>query len=276
MDQNWQNFLHNLGVWEGSFTSISADGEELESTPSILELEGFDNNQRVSFRLRRFPSHGYNGSPISEINQDYHTLGRQIIFFNTGAFSKGTMQFAPFSEFGAEYGFVAGNRRLRLVQLYNREGGLSSQVLIREFRQHSNALERPPLQIEQLIGEWYGTAHTCYASWEPSIHFTTHLRISQEKGYLFQHSNFLDQIHRSTAEINGNQIRFQSAEGDRCLFLLADGTSSFIPLHLPRHHPFEVEVGWLLGDNERQRLIRRYNPKGEWVSATHIVENKVI
>jgi len=56
---------------------------------------------------------------------------------------------------------------------------------------------------------------------------------------------------------------------------LADGASSFIPIHLPRHHPFEVEVGWLLGDNERQRLIRRYNSKGEWVSATHIVENKV-
>ncbi|MFM6219337.1 MAG: hypothetical protein ACKPDM_03080, partial [Dolichospermum sp.] len=37
---------------------------------------------------------------------------------------------------------------------------------------------------------------------------------------------------------------------------------------------FFVEAGWLVRENERQRLIRNYNNKGEWISSTHIIEYK--
>jgi hypothetical protein len=91
----------------------------LDSTPSILNLEGFENNQLVRFRLRRFSSGGYSEPPLSDYSQEYRPLGKQAVFFETGAFSKGSLQLAPFSEFGAEYGFLSENRRLRFVQLYD-------------------------------------------------------------------------------------------------------------------------------------------------------------
>ncbi len=115
IENNWTNFLKNLGEWQGSFTSVSPEGELLNSTPSILNLEGLENNQLVLFRLRRFGAGGYSEPPISDYSQEYRSVGRQIIFFETGAFSKGSLQLAPFSEFGAEYGFVAENRLLRFV-----------------------------------------------------------------------------------------------------------------------------------------------------------------
>ena len=51
---NWQNFLKNLGEWRGSFTRLTPQGEVVGSTPSILTLEGFEENKLVRFRLRRY------------------------------------------------------------------------------------------------------------------------------------------------------------------------------------------------------------------------------
>jgi hypothetical protein len=67
MENNWGNFLQNLGEWRGNFTSVSLEGELLESTPSILNLEGYENNQLVKFRLRRFITHDYT-VPCSLLN----------------------------------------------------------------------------------------------------------------------------------------------------------------------------------------------------------------
>jgi Domain of unknown function (DUF3598) len=58
--------------------------------------------------------------------------------------------------------------------------------------------------------------------------------------------------------------------------LLPDGVSSNIPLQISHRQPFFVEAGWLLADNERQRLIRSYNDKGEWISSTHVIEHRVV
>ena len=275
MENNWENFLKNLGEWQGSFTSISLDGELLNSTPSILNLEGFENNQLVRLRLRRFSPDGYNKPPLSDYSQEYRSLGRQVIFFTTGAFSKGSMQLAPFSEFGAEYGFVAENRRLRFVQLYDRQGDLSSLTLIREFRSSTDAYERPPLTVEQLLGQWQGTACTVYANWQPSETYATSLSIQDIGGErLQQQLVFGDRTLTSTAAIAGNTLKFEDGPSPRKILLLPDGTSSNTPLHLKLQQPFFVELGWLVADNERQRLIRSYNEKGEWVSATHVIEHK--
>ena len=88
MASKWENFLKNLGEWQGSFTSVSTEGELLDSTSSILNLEGLENNQLVRFRLRRFGSGGDNQPPLSDYVQEYRSLGKEIIFFETGAFSK--------------------------------------------------------------------------------------------------------------------------------------------------------------------------------------------
>ncbi len=276
MESNWANFLKNLGEWQGSFTQVSLDGELLGSTPSILSLEGLENNQLVRFRLRRFGAGGYSEPPISDYQQEYRSLGRQIIFFDTGAFSKGSLQLAPFAEFGAEYGFVAENRRLRFVQLYDRQGNLSSLTLIREFRSGTDARERPPLTVEQLLGNWQGIACTVYPDWSPSDTYTTHLEIKEiGGGCLQQHLSFGERTVTSTARIEGNKLHFEGEVIPRQILLLPDGTSSNTPLQVQLRQPFFIEVGWLVEENERQRLIRSYNEKGQWIGATHVIERRV-
>lgn len=269
---NWENFLKNLGQWRGSFTEFSPEGELLGSTSSLLSLEGLENNQLVNFRLRRYGSDDYNQPPISDYSQEHRSLGRQIIFFDTGAFSKGSLQLAPFSQFGAEYGFVAENRRLRFVQLFDGEGNFTRLILIREFRSETNAEERPTLTPEQLLGEWVGSACTAYPDWTPPETYTTHLLIKKvSDSYLEQTLSFGEQKITSTARIDGSKLHFQ----DRQILLLPDGGSSNTPLQVKLRQSFFVEVGWLVSPKERQRLIRSYNDKGEWVSATHVSEHKI-
>ncbi|MBD2292819.1 DUF3598 family protein [Anabaena sphaerica FACHB-251] len=276
MSSNWENFLKNLGEWRGSFTKISPSGKILDSTPSILNLEAFDNHQAVLFRLRRFDSSGYDSPPIDDYQQEYRSLGRQNIFFATGAFSKGTLQLAPFAEFGAEYGFVDDDRRLRLVQLYDEKGNFISLTLIREFRSSTDAYERPPLTVEQLIGNWQGKAHTVYSDLRPSETYASYLEIKETgNGYLEQKLSFSSQVITSTARIEGNKLIFDKERTTRQILLLPDGTSSNVPLQLQLRKPFFVEAGWLVRENERQRLIRTYNEKGEWVSSTHVIELKI-
>lgn len=276
MENNWENFLKNLGEWQGSFTSVSLEGELLSSTPSILNLEGFENNQVARLRLRRFGAGGYSEPPISDYSQEYRYLGTQAIFFATGAFSKGSFQLAPYSEFGAEYGFVDRDRRSRFVQLFNGQGNPSSLILIREFRSGTDARERPPLTVEQLLGQWQGKAVTVYSDWQPSETYTTHLEVKDIGGdRLQQQVAFGDFTLTSTAKIDGNTLYFEDGIAPRKILLLPDGVSSNTPLQLKLQQPFFVEVGWLLSASERQRLIRSYNEKGEWVSATHVIEHRV-
>ena len=275
MASNWENFLKNLGEWRGSFTKISSHGEILDSTPSILNLEADDHNQAVLFRLRRFNSGNYDSPPIQDYQQEYSSLGRQNIFFATGAFSKGTLQLAPFSEFGAEYGFVDDDRRLRLVQLYDQKGNFISLTLIREFRSFTDAYERPQLTVEQLIGNWQGKAHTVYADLRPSETYATYLEIKKiGDGYLEQKLSFQSQIIIAKARIEGNKIISETEGIYRQILLLPDGSSSNVPLQLQLRKPFFVEAGWLVRENERQRLIRNYSDKGEWISSTHVIEHK--
>ena len=328
MASKWENFLKNLGEWQGSFTSISTEGELLDSTSSILNLEGLENNQLVRFRLRRFGSGGDNQPPLSDYVQEYRSLGKEIIFFETGAFSKGSLQLAPFTEFGAEYGFVAENRRLRFVQLYDSQGSLIRLTLIREFRSGTDARERPQLTLEQLLGRWEGTACTAYSDLRPLETYATSLEVKDIGGdRLQQQLSFGVSTITTTARIErsdrlnppcppvnqdpsiptskpptlsegtssrkvaaspntrvdkeeqvgcrGNILHFEEGPSPRRILLLPDGTSSNTPLHLKLRQPFFVEVGWLAADNERQRLIRSYNDKGEWSSATHVIERRV-
>ncbi len=283
MESNWENFLKNLGEWQGSFTEVSIDGELLNSTPSILNLDGLEDNKLVTFRLRRFPAGGYGEQPISDTKQEYRSLGKQAVFFDTGAFSKGSLQVAPFAEFGAEYGFVSIDRRLRFVQLFvggaslseNRQGNFTNLILIREFRSGANALERSHLTVEQLLGTWEGRACTVYEDWKPSEIMTTSLKIRAiGDGRLQQELSFGDRTITSTAKINGNQLRFEDGI-PRQILLLPDGGSSNVPLQISHRQSFFVETGWLVHANERQRLIRSYNDKGEWISSTHVIEHNI-
>lgn len=274
MDSNWNNFLKNAGAWLGTFTQIAPDGAVFGSTPTLLTLEALEDNQLVKFRLRRF-ANDLNEQPISDRVQEYRSLGRQAVFFDTGAFSKGSLQVAPFAEFGAEYGFVAENRRSRLVQLFDKDGNFSSQTLIREIRQGTDAQLRPDLTVEQLVGKWEGKAQTVYADWKEPETYITSLEISKIGDSLQQQLSFGGRTLVSTARIDRTRLHFEDGATPRQVLLLPDGVSSNIPLQVSHRQPLMVEAGWLVSATHRQRLIRSYNDKGEWMSSTHVLEDRV-
>lgn len=282
MRSQWDNFLQNLGEWQGFFIQISPTGEILEETPSVLFLEGFEDNQKVRLTLRRTNS--------QKLVREYLTLGRDILFFENGAFSQGSIQLAPFSEFGAEFGLIASDspegdrnpsRRLRFVQLFNRDGELSKFTLIREKRAGTNAVERPQLTVEQLLGEWQGEAVTLYPDLRSPDTYPTTLNLQYSgTDRIIQQLTFGSganiKTHTSTGLINGQIILFDQGSLPVQVWLLPDGASATARLKVQLRQAFFLEVGWLIQPSLRQRLIRSYNDKGEWVSLTLVTERKVI
>lgn len=276
MRSQWDNFLENLGEWHGSFTQFSNRGEIVKDTPTILQLEAFDDNKTVRLTLRRFPPSpdGITKPPVDELVREFQSLGRDIRFFENGAFSQGTIQLAPSAKSGAEFGFVAENRRLRLVELFDPEGNLEQLTLIREFRANTDALERPPLTVEALLGTWNGEAVTLYPDLRPPDTFSTQMNLQlEDTGKLAQSLTFANQTIRSTATINGSILQFDGRSNAK-VYLLPDGASATVPQQVKLRQPFFFEAGWLVQPNERQRLIRRYNDRGEWESLTLVTERK--
>lgn len=270
---NWENFLKNLGEWQGSFTRLSPQGEVLGVTPSILTLEGLEDNKLVNFRLRRYSNFEYQDPPTQDYSQEYRALGRQIIFFETGAFSKGAWQLAPFTEFGAEFGFVDGDRRMRFVQLYNKQSELDSLTFIREFRRGSDAVERPTLTVEQLLGTWHCQAYTAYPDWrEPEV-TSLEITLTRQGDSVEQRLTMGKETFLAQGDIADGQINFTTPVPSK-LLLLPDGTSSRTSDRLQVGTPFFGEIGWLVRPNERQRLIRYYDNKGAWSHSTFIVEHR--
>ncbi len=273
MKSQWDCFLQNLGEWHGSFTQLSPQGDILGDTPSVLRLE-LDDRQTVHLNLRR------EGKP--DVALSYTTVGGGLKFFETGAFSQGPIQMAPFSQFGGELALVYGDRRLRLVQLFDLDGRLESLTLIREKR--ADIAERPladiskrsPLTLESLLGEWHGLATTIYADLqEPETHATT-LNLHQDGDKIIQEISFgkTGKI-TSTGTIQGSRLLFDRGSQPIQVLLLADGASSTCPVQITKGNPLFLEVGWLVESDQRQRLIRSYNSKGEWVSLTLVTEQKI-
>lgn len=282
MKTQWENFLQNLGQWEGSFTQVSATGDLLEETPTLLSLEGLDDDSRVRLTLRRFEpgSSPSTADPVHEMVREYESLGRDILFFETGAFSQGSIQRSPVSNFGAEFGFVSEGRRLRVVQLFDRDGELEKVTLIREKQAGSDAAEKPPLTVGQLLGTWQGEALTLYPDWRTPDTFPTTLHLQKtDSGVLEQKITFGKGTTMGTiaskAQIKGKVLQFNEGSQPVRVIMLPDGASISFPLTIKSGHSFFLEAGWLIESGLRQRLIRSYNAKGEWVSLTLVTQRKV-
>lgn len=276
MPSQWECLLQNLGEWQGSFTRFSPQGEQLDDIPSVVSLEGLNNNQTIRQTIRNFQP----DAAVDEKVLEYSTLSRSVLFFEKGAFSQGSMQWGPFSEFGAELGLIEGKRRLRLVQLFNKESQLTQLTLIREKLADTEVPERPPLTLEQLLGEWEGEAVTIYPDWRSPDTFTTRLKLEREgRDRIIQQLTFgtgtATRTLSSTAKINGSILLFDQSPLPAQVLLLPDGASSNCPLSIKPGYSFVLEVGWLVQPNQRQRLVRRYSDKGEWMSLTLVREQRV-
>ncbi|MGK7922541.1 MAG: DUF3598 family protein [Trichodesmium sp.] len=281
MTTQWENFLQNIGEWHGSFTKISPQGEILGDTPSILILESLDEaKKRVNFSLRRFNSFARTPeSKIDEIVTEYQTLGRNLLFFENGAFSKGVIQIAPYSINGAEFGLINKNRRLRLVELFNKDGDFDTLTLIREKRAGTDASENPPLTVDSLLGKWQGEAITMYPDLrEPDIYPTQMELNIDNTGRLVQQTTFgktNPKTLTSTARIEGSILHFDQSSQPVKVYLLPDGASATLPVKIELRKALFFELGWLIEPQLRQRIIRSYNDKGEWVSSTLVTEQKI-
>lgn len=277
MTAQWDYFLKNLGEWRGSFTRFSPQGEQLADTPTLVTLEGLNDNKNVHQVVRYLPP----DEPPRDVVVDYDSLNRTIIFFPNGAFSQGSMQFGPYSTFGGEFGLIDndfgdGTRRLRMVELFNSSAKLEKIVLIREKLPQSNISERPKLTVDSLLGEWSGEALTMYADLSNPTEFSSHLQISKvDDSHIEQKLTFSNQVIRSKARIEDSRLLFENSSLPSQIMLLPDGASCNCPLEVKLGHNFVIEMGWLLQDNIRQRIVRTYNEKGSWVSCTLVTEKKV-
>jgi hypothetical protein len=54
------------------------------------------------------------------------------------------------------------------------------------------------------------------------------------------------------------------------LMLLPDSGYCLVPLQVSHREAFRVEAGWLPSSGRMERLIRRYDTSGAWISATWI------
>ncbi len=272
MSTQWERLLKNLGYWEGSFTRFSPEGDFLEDTPTVVSLEGLENNTKI----HQVVSYRPHNAPREDRVFTYSSLGRQIRFCQSGAFSQGSLQCAPYSQFGAEFGLIEGHRRLRSVILYNTEAKLDKITLIREKLLNSNTPERNPLKIEQLLGEWQGHAVTVHSDYQPEEEFTTHLKIKRlDQQYILQELTYGNRSISSKARLEENRLLFEDSPYTSQILLMADGASLNTPLQVPLGNRFVLEMGWLISPSQRQRLIRSYDEQGAWQSVTLVEEHKI-
>jgi hypothetical protein len=208
---------------------------------------------------------------------EYSSLNQGILFSQTGAFGQGSLYFSSFSsQFGAEFGLISGERRLRIVQLFNERCEFDRLTLIREKLVDSSSPERPMLTVEQLLGQWQGQAVTTGRDFYNSAAYSTHVSIERQgDNYLSQTLTFGDNQITSSARIEGQRLLFENSPLPIQILLLPDGASCNTPLKITAGHRFVLEVGWLLSPTQRQRLIRSYDEKGEWTGITLVTEERV-
>ena len=272
----WQRLLKNRGVWQGSFTQVSPDGLLLADTPTEVALLPYDGDRAMRQEIRRYPQPNHQGQP-SETVLDYRSLNRSTLFFEEGAFSQGSPQWGPFSEFGAELGLIAGEQRLRVVELFEKSGELKQITLIREKLKGAEALTRPALEMSALLGTWQGEAVTQHADLRPEQAQSTLLKLEQETDSTFRQTLSLDgeQVISTTGRLVGKRLSFTQGSQLMQVLLLPDGSSATCPRCITPRKPLILEAGWLIDEHTRQRMIRSYDATGAWVNLTLVTEKKV-
>ncbi|MGB3612346.1 MAG: DUF3598 family protein [Elainellaceae cyanobacterium] len=266
----WDRLLLNLGVWDGTFARLAPSGQLQVDIPSVVSLEGLNQNRTMRQVIRKSE-----GGEIKEQVLEYSTLSRSLHFFETGAFSQGSLQLGPFSVFGTEIGFIHGDRRLRLVQLFDEQAQLSQLTLIQEQRRGIAGLApQPPLTVDALIGTWQGEATTHYPDLRSPDHYTTTLQLDRQGDILTQSLALPHRTMTSQAHITESALQFGEGDDTVQVLLLLGGASSTTPLSLPKRQAFFLEAGWLISPTLRQRMIRRYGDSGALETLTLVVEHK--
>lgn len=280
MRSQWECLQQNLGEWHGSFNRFSPQGELLEETPTIVFQEELKDNQTIRQSVGGLQPSTSEATPLEiQDKWEYSSLGKGVLFFDNGAFSQGSIQVTPGSEFAAELGLIDSNRRLRVIQEFDQTGCLNKLTLIRERRAGATTVERPPLSVDDLIGEWQGEAVKLYPDGRSPDTYPTKLKFDKNSsGQLTQqiaiHQGPETHNVQSTARTEGSCLYFDGGPQPYQVLLLPDGASASFPQRVKEVGRLFLEVGWLLQPDLRQRLIRSYNDQGEWFALTLVTERK--
>ncbi len=268
----WDCMVQNLGAWEGSFTRFHIDGTLISAIGSHLTLEDLSQTlgqPQVRLTLKRdapdYPQ---------PLVQEYSSLHPSILFTETGAFSQGALQTSS-SQFGAEFGHVCGDRRLRLVQLFTPDRRPEFVTLIREKRSGTAAGFSDVLTTADLLGTWQGEAVTVYPDLRQPDRFTSTLTITELDEQTIQQSlTFGDRTISSSGRIKGQSFFFEQGPVTTQVLRLPDRSSVSFPIEVPTGMPFFLECGWMPEPIVRHRLIRSYDYQGRWSSFTQVIERK--
>jgi Domain of unknown function (DUF3598) len=271
----WECVLQNLGEWQGSFSRLSPTGEKIEDIPSLISLTGVDDNRSIHFALTRHYPDADGILQPQEMVFDFSEPGAGAIFFETGAFSEGSPYLRMGAPGGAEFAFRHVDRRLRLIQQFDSNGQLFRLTLIREQRVGSNAPERPPLDLAGWLGVWQGEAVTlCHGSTNIDRVPTTQTVALKDDRMVTRSETIGSQVTQSTFTIDSQSDRPRLTNHSNQVILLPDAAYTLSPTQIEPGTVIALEVGWSIDPNLRQRLIRTYTDRGEWLSLTFITESK--
>ena len=249
MSDQWTRFQRNLGVWQGSFVTFNQQLVLQQVQPSELTLALAPSRSSIELLLlfwpdqQDLPAMPPSGEPVKRICQSFSDLPSELCFFPTGSFCRGSLFIAPvrqaWTRTYAEFGFLCGDRRHRLVLLWDGAGRMDRIVLIREFRSRSGALERPAFELAMLDGDWL-LQETRRVSGKTADH--------------------------STARQDRFRLGTESSSG---LIALPDGGAIRAPLQLGESAELVIEAWWSAGPDRIERITRRYDQHGSWMAADH-------
>jgi Domain of unknown function (DUF3598) len=272
----WDCVLQNLGEWQGSFTRLAPRGEEIEDVPSLISLTGVNENRSIHLALtRHYPDVDGILQP-QELAFDFSEPSAGAMFFETGAFSEGSPSLRIGSSGGAEFAFKHEDRRLRLIPQFDSSGELFRLTLIREQRVGSNAPERQTLDLSGWLGSWHGEAVTLYPGSDRVDRFPTAqiVTLTGDREVAFFSQKIGAKITESVLEVDNESDRTRLTDYSTQVLLLPDAAYAMSPTQIESGVEIVLEVGWSIEPNLRQRLIRTYTDRGEWLSLTFITESK--
>lgn len=275
MKSQWECVLQNIGEWQGSFSRLSPTGEQIEDIPSLISLTGVDDNRSIHLSLTRHYPDADGMLQPQEMAFDFSEPSAGAIFFETGAFSEGSPYLRLGAPGGAEFAFKHEDRRLRSIPQYDANGSLFRLTLIREGRVGTNTPERPPLDLAGWLGNWHGEAVTLYPSSTQVDRASTRQTVVLSDDRTVTLSQTIgSQVTEATYTIDSQVDRTRLTNQSNQVLCLPDSAYVLCPTQIESGVQIPLEVGWSIEPNLRQRLIRTYTDRGEWLSLTFITESR--
>lgn len=266
----WEYFLQNVGVWEGSYITYTMDGRVINEIPSCCHVETLNNQQHARTYLKR------DGFP--DLKLEFSVLPKNIIYHQDGSYSQGKLNYAAYDDFACEFGLIHGSRRMRGSVLFDVVGYPGRVILIPEYQkdtEKSKSIKR--FGAKDLLGKWEGFGTTIYLDGRPEVKYTTTVNYYIDEYQRLAQDEHVNGYHwQSSAQIKGQLLLFDNdSERIQKVVLLPGGASLSFPAKLQMRKPVYLEMAWLVEPYIRHRITRYYNQFGEWQEVSLVIEKKV-